>query len=156
MKKYMRLTYVVMRATLAGREDGLIDTLLEAFSVLEILAEKDETCTRATESLMSGRSDDIAVFKGIRKRLRRYQTGRVRDIGHEERAMLIRGCAQTGVVPVARIGGCTADDKTGLEQARLLSQLLVVDELSGWVETIRERLEINRGSGNLLLGGLCE
>ena len=48
-------SYVVVRTTLAGREDGFIHALLEVLSVLEILPEEDETSSRATEGLVTAR-----------------------------------------------------------------------------------------------------
>lgn len=42
-----------MGATLAGREDGVVDALLEILGVLEVLAEEDETSTGATEGLVA-------------------------------------------------------------------------------------------------------
>ena len=49
----VRGAYVVVRTTLAGRENGVVDALLEVLCVLEILAEEDETSTGATECLVS-------------------------------------------------------------------------------------------------------
>jgi hypothetical protein len=49
------MTYVVVRATLASGEDSFVDALLKVSGVLEVLAEEDETSTRATESLVTGR-----------------------------------------------------------------------------------------------------
>lgn len=43
---------VVVRATLAGREDGVIDTLLEVGSLFGVLAEENKTSARATEGLV--------------------------------------------------------------------------------------------------------
>lgn len=45
-----------MWATLAGREDGIVDALLEVG--LLILAEEDHTGTRTTEGLVAAKEDD--------------------------------------------------------------------------------------------------
>ena len=47
------MAYVVVGTTLAGGEDGFVDALLEVLGVGKVLAEEDETSTRATECLVS-------------------------------------------------------------------------------------------------------
>ena len=42
-----------MGTTLAGREDSVIDTLFQICGLVAVLAEEDETSTRATEGLVS-------------------------------------------------------------------------------------------------------
>ena len=46
-----------MRTTLAGGENGFIDTLLEVLGILEILPEEDETSSRTAEGLVTVRAD---------------------------------------------------------------------------------------------------
>ena len=43
---------VVVGATLASGEDGLVDALLEVGGLVTVLAEEDQTSARATESLV--------------------------------------------------------------------------------------------------------
>jgi hypothetical protein len=43
-----------MRSTLAGREDGIIDALLEVFRVFKVLPEEDQTSTGSTEGFVAG------------------------------------------------------------------------------------------------------
>ena len=42
-----------MGTTLAGREDSLVDALLEIGGLLAVLAEEDEASTRATKGFVS-------------------------------------------------------------------------------------------------------
>ena len=44
-----------MGSTLASREDGVINALLEIFCILKILPEEDETSTRTTKSLVTAK-----------------------------------------------------------------------------------------------------
>jgi hypothetical protein len=44
---------VVVGSTLASREDGVINALLEVFRSRKILPEEDETSTRTTESFVA-------------------------------------------------------------------------------------------------------
>ena len=48
----MRDAYVVVRATLAGRKNGVVDALLEVLSLLGVFPEEDKTSTGTTESLV--------------------------------------------------------------------------------------------------------
>lgn len=44
---------MVVRATLASREDGLVDTLLEVLVVFTAFSEENQTCSWATEGLVT-------------------------------------------------------------------------------------------------------
>lgn len=68
---------VVVRSTLAGREDCIIDPCLDGG--VFIFSEKDETGTWTTEGLVSGGGDHITVFKGVILNLTGNET---RDVGH--------------------------------------------------------------------------
>ena len=57
--------YVVVGAALASREDGLVHPLLKVLSVLQVLAEEDQTGTWPTKRLMRRSSDYIAVLERI-------------------------------------------------------------------------------------------
>ena len=58
--------------------------------------------------------------------------------------MFVRDRAEGLVIPVTGVRGRTADNETGLEDARLLSKTAVVDELRCGVKTVREGLEVDR------------
>lgn len=65
------------------------------------------------------------------------------DIGHEKCTMLISGLAQGGILPIARVRRCTADNETRLVDACLRGKAVVVDQLSLRIKSVRERLEVN-------------
>lgn len=44
---------MIVRATLASREDRIIDTLLEVLVVLTVFSEEDQTCSWATKRLVT-------------------------------------------------------------------------------------------------------
>lgn len=48
-------SYVVVRTTLAGWEDGFIDTLLKVLCVLEVFPEEDEPSSRTAERLVTAK-----------------------------------------------------------------------------------------------------
>ena len=146
--------YVVVRAALASREDSIVDALLEVLRLVRVLAEEDEACTGTTERLVRRGGDDVAVLEGVRELARRDEAARVRDVGHQERAVLVRDGAERRVVPVPRVRGRAADDELRLEDLRLRRERLVVDELRLGVEAIGERLEVDGRRSHLLLGSL--
>ena len=137
------VAYVVVRATLAGRENGVVDALLEVLCVLKILAEEDETSTGATEGLVGGRGDDIAVLEGVSLLPSSDKTADVGNICHEVRAMLVSNLTQSSVIPVPRVRRGTTDDKAGLEDPSLLRQTLVIDQLRRGIKGVWERLEVD-------------
>lgn len=60
---------VVVRTTLASREDGIVDSLLEVLGVLDILAEEDEASSRATESFVTDKERSGEVERPASKAL---------------------------------------------------------------------------------------
>jgi len=101
-----------------------------------------------------GRGDDVAVGERVQEGSGGDEARGVGDVGHEPGAVFVGGGAEVGVVPVARVGGGAADDEAGLEELGLLVEAGVVDELGFGVEAVRERLEVDRGCADLLLGRL--
>ena len=93
-----------MGTTLAGREDSLVDTLLEVLSVLQVLAEEDETSTRTTEGLVSRGSDNITVLEGVGKHLTSDKTASVGNISHQESVVLICGLTKRSIIPIPGVG----------------------------------------------------
>ena len=75
----------------------------------------------------------------------------MRDVGHQERAVLVRNGAERRIVPVPRVGGRAADNELWLEDLRLRRERLVVDELRRRVEPVREGLEVDGRRRHLLL-----
>jgi hypothetical protein len=108
--------------TLAGRENSIVDTLLEILSLLTVLAEEDEAGTRAAEGLVSRRGDNVTVLEGIRELAGRDETRSVGDVGHEEGTVLVCDLAEGGIVPITRVRRGTTDDEPGLEDLGLLSE----------------------------------
>lgn len=103
---------------------------------------------------MRGGGDDVAVLER-----RALLTGRdeTRDVSHvreEVRALAVGDLSETSVVPVAGVGRTAANDETGLEEVRVGLELGVVDDTSSGVDAVRERLEVDRRSGDLLLGSV--
>jgi hypothetical protein len=138
--------------TLAGREDGGVDPRLEVG--LLVLSEEDETGTGTTEGLVGGGGDDVAVLERRALLTGRNETRDVSHVREEVRALGVCDLSETSVVPVAGVGRTAANDETGLEEVRVGLELRVVDDTSRGVDAVRERLEVDRRSGDLLLGGV--
>jgi hypothetical protein len=136
--------------TLACREDGSVDPRLKVG--LLVLTEEDEAGTGTTEGLVCGGGDDVAVLEG-----RALLAGgdKARNVGHvrkEVGALTVGNLAETGVIPVAGVGRTAANDEARLEEVGVRLELGVIEDTSRRVDAVRERLEVDRGGGNLLLG----
>lgn len=125
---------VVVGATLACREDRIVDTLLKILSLVAVLAEENQTSTRTTKSLVSvyvfrlakgnavvenedirSSGDDITVLEGVGKLPGGDETTCVSDVRHEERSMFVGNGTESSIIPVTRVGRSTTDDQFGLE-----------------------------------------
>lgn len=165
-------TDVVVGATLARREHSVIHTFLEVLRLLGVLPEENQAGTGATERLVSiaersanrlriiqnensrrGR-DNVTVLERIRELARRHETTGVRDVSHQESAVLVHNGAERRVVPVPRVRRCAANNQLRLEDLRLRRELLVVDKLRRRVEPVREGLEVDGRRRHLLLCSL--
>lgn len=111
--------HVVVRPALARGEHRVVHALLQILRRLPVLPKEYQARPRSAERLVRRRRDHVAELEGVRELARGDEPGRVRDVGHEEGAVLVGGLAQGGVVPVARVGGGAADDEAGLEDAGL-------------------------------------
>lgn len=150
----MTETYVVVWATLAGRENGVIDALLQIFRVLKVLAEEDQPSPRATKRLVGGRSNNVTELKGVVKFLRRDQPTRMCDIGHQPRAFALRDFFERTVVPVPWVCGRAADDQAWLKDLGLGVEASVVDEPGAGDSGVGEGLEVDGRGGHLFLGSV--
>jgi hypothetical protein len=112
-----------MRAALARGEYGVIDASLQVLGLLNVLAEEDETGAGSTERLVCRGGHDMAMLERTCERATSNETGGVRNVRHEERAVLIRDLAELGVVPVTRVRRRAANDQPRLVDLGLLGQL---------------------------------
>ena len=101
-----------------------------------------------------GRSNNVAVLEGVVEFASGNETTGVGDVGHEPSTLLGRDLLQLSIVPVAGIGRGTANDETRLEDLRLVGEASVVNQVGLRGDGVWERLEVNRGGGHFLLGGL--
>lgn len=141
-----------MRSTLASGEDSLVDSLLHVR--LLVLSEEDQTSSRASQSLVGRGADDVTVLERRILFPSGDETGDMGHVAQEVRAVAVGNLSQTLVVPVSGIGGSSTDDHSGLVKAGVGGQLLVVDETCSRSDPVREGLEVDRRSGDLLLGGV--
>lgn len=144
--------HVVVGSTLTSREDGLVDTLFQIR--LLVLSEEDQTGSRTSQGLVSGGRDDITILEG---RVLLASGDQTRDMGHvaqQVRTVAVGDLSQSLVVPVSRVSGSTTDDQSGLVKTGVGGQLLVVDQTGSRGDSVREGLEVDGRSGNLLLGGV--
>mmetsp|Transcript_37867 Transcript_37867/g.83159 ORF Transcript_37867/g.83159 Transcript_37867/m.83159 type:complete len:266 (-) Transcript_37867:74-871(-) len=142
---------MLVRATLKGGEDGLVDLSLEASG---ILAEEDHTGTRTAERLVSGGSNDVAELERTLLHAGGDEAGNVSHIHQEEGAVGVGNLSELGVVPVAGIGRSAADDHGRLEEGGVLRQAVVIDEAAVGMDAVGEGLEVDRGGRNGLASSL--
>lgn len=145
-------THVVVGSTLASGEDGGVDSSLEVG--LLVLSEEDETSSGSSESLVGGGGDDITVVEGGGLLSGGDETGNVGHVAQEVSTLTVGDLSETGVVPVTGVSGTTADEETGLVEVGVGLELGVVDDTGGRVNSVREGLEVDGRSGDLLLGGV--
>lgn len=149
---------VVVGTSLDGGEDSLVDTALEILTLLDlgilVLAEEDQTGTGATEGLVGGGGDNIAVFEGRLGLLSGNETGDVGHVGHEVGTVLVGDLAEAGIVPLTGVGRGTADENLGAEELGVLLESVKINETGGHIDLVGHGLEVDRGGRDLLLGGL--
>jgi hypothetical protein len=145
-------THVVVGSTLTSREDGLVDSLLHVR--LLVLSEEDQTSTRTSQGLVGGGADDVTVLEGRVLFSSGNETGDVSHVAQQVRSVAVGDLSQSLVVPVSGVGGSSTDDHSGLVETGVGGQLLVVDETGSRCDSVRERLEVDGRSGDLLLGGV--
>lgn len=166
-----------MGSTLAGREDGGVDSGLEVG--LLVLSEEDQTGSGSSKGLVAGKNTrknrsslkkrrlyvdvkkdsrggghDVTV---VERRALGLTSDETRDVGHvteQVRALLVGDRPEGLVVPVSGVGGRTAHEQPGLEQVGVRGEGLHVDQTGLVLDLVRQRLEVDRRSGHLLLGGL--
>lgn len=141
-----------MGSTLTGREDGLVDSLFHVR--LLVFSEEDQTGSRTSESLVSSGGDHVTVLERRVLFTGSDQTGDVSHVAQEVRTVGVGNLSQSLVVPVSGVGGSTTNDQSGLVQASVGSELFIVDQTGSGGDSVRERLEVDGRSGNLLLGGV--
>lgn len=78
---------------------------------------------------------------------------RIASSSHEVGAVDVGNLAKASVVKVPGVSGSTADENLGLEEVGVLLESIVVDQASGGVNLVRERLEVDGGSRDVALGG---
>mmetsp|Transcript_41191 Transcript_41191/g.106299 ORF Transcript_41191/g.106299 Transcript_41191/m.106299 type:complete len:371 (+) Transcript_41191:231-1343(+) len=133
---------VVVRAALQAGEDRHVDALLDVGDLLGVL-EEDHACTRATQRLVRGGRDHVAMLEGRRVLARGNQARDVRDVSHEQGSDLVGDLPELLEVHDPRVGGGTAQDHGRAEDQGRLAQLLEVDEPGLVVHLVRQRLEVD-------------
>ncbi len=153
---------VVVGATLAAREDGEVDLVLQivvnllALLILraETLSVEDHSTTRATERLVGGGSDNVRVFESRGNHASSNQARDMGNVGKEPRVVEVANLAHALVVNEASVGRSAGNDQLGSVQLSVLLHLVVVDNASLLVQAVREGLEEDRHSRDLLGVGL--
>lgn len=145
-------THVVVWSTLASWEDGSVDTSLEIG--LLVLSEEDQTGSRTSEGLVGGGGDNVTVVERRALLTGSDETGNVSHVAQEVSALSIGDLSESSIVPISWVGGTTTDEQSWLVEVGVGLELWVVDDTGRWVDSVRERLEVDGRSGDLLLGGV--
>lgn len=148
---------VVVRTTLVARENGEVDGVLKVVEGLlaslginraDALSEEDHGSTRTTEGLVGGGGDDISPQEGRRNGLSGNETRDVSHIDNQVGADGVSNLAHALVVDQTAVGGGTGNKDLGAVQDSVLLELVVVDDTSLEVDTVRHGLEVGRDSGD--------
>ena len=127
-------------AALQTRENGGVDLGLKVAGILLV---EDDAGTRAAHRLVARRGNHV----GILERVGGAASGdKARDVSHvhqEQGTAVVRNLAKFDVVPLAGVGGATANDHGGLEQVSLGGEGFVVNQPSDGVHTVGERLKVH-------------
>mmetsp|Transcript_28254 Transcript_28254/g.91089 ORF Transcript_28254/g.91089 Transcript_28254/m.91089 type:complete len:378 (-) Transcript_28254:641-1774(-) len=114
---------VFVGPALEGREDGVVDLVLEAAAVL---LEEDDARPRAPEGLVRGRGHDVAVVEGVRRFFRGDEARDVGHVHHQEGAVVVGDLPEASVVPVSGVGGSAADYESRFKNRSHLLQVVEV------------------------------
>mmetsp|Transcript_9681 Transcript_9681/g.25762 ORF Transcript_9681/g.25762 Transcript_9681/m.25762 type:complete len:336 (-) Transcript_9681:1487-2494(-) len=144
---------VVVRAALQAGEDRHVDALLDVGDLLGVL-EEDHACTRATQRLVRGGRDHVAMLEGRGVHASCDQARDVRDVRHQDRTHLVRDGLELREVHDAGVGGGAANDHGGPEDQRRLPQLVEVDDARLRVHLVGQGLEVDRRRRDFLLRGV--
>jgi hypothetical protein len=147
---------VVVGTTLVTGEDGEVDgTLKVVHDVLaglvlatDTLAEEDHGTTGTTKGLVSGGGDNIGVLEGRGDNASGDQTGDVSHVDNKVSTDLVSDLTHALVVDQTAVGGGTGDQDLGAVHLGVGLELVVVDDTSLKVDTVREALEVGRDSGD--------
>ena len=142
---------VDVRSSLETGEHRIGDLGLE---VARVFAVEDHSGTRTTQRLVRGGRDDVTVLEGVGGLSGGHEARDVRHVHHQEGAVLVGDGAVSRVVPVARVGRASADNKCGLEQTSLCLEGVIVDDAGDGVHAVGKRLEVDGGRRDGLAGVL--
>jgi hypothetical protein len=138
--------------TLASWEDGGVDPGLHVG--LLILSEEDETGSGTPQSLVSGGGNNVTVFEWRVLFSSSNETRNMGHVGKEVSALSVGDLPQSCIVPITGVGGTTANEQSRLVEVGIGLELGVVDDTGRGVDSVRERLEVDGRSGDLLLGSV--
>lgn len=153
---------LVVGTTLVAREyrevDGVLKVVHDFLAVLangaDASAEEDHGTTGATERLVSSGGHDVGVLERRGNDASSDQTSNVGHVDHQVCTDLVCNFAETLEVHQTAVSRGTSDNYSGTEELSSLLELVVVDQASGRVNTIRHGLEVCRDSRDLASIGL--
>ena len=99
---------------------------------------------------MGSGSDNVTVFKGGIELLGGNQTRNVGHVHHQQGTIGIGNFTVTLVIEITRVSGSTSNDHGRLEKTGIALELVVVDQTSLGVDTVRETFKVNRSGRNSL------
>ena len=101
----------------------------------------DHAAARAAQGLVRRGGDDMGVRERRGMGPSRDQPGEMGDVDHEIGVDGVADRAETGEVPVPRVGRASADDQFRLVLARQRLDLIHVDSMGDAVDAVGNRLE---------------
>mmetsp|Transcript_125308 Transcript_125308/g.176905 ORF Transcript_125308/g.176905 Transcript_125308/m.176905 type:complete len:304 (-) Transcript_125308:281-1192(-) len=144
---------VIVGSTLQCWEDCHIDALLDVWNLLRVL-EEDHTGTRPSQGLVRSSRHHVTMFERTWVLTSGHQTTDVCDVSHQNGTHLVGNLSELGKVDDTWIRGGTAQDHGRSEDQGSFSQLIEVDQTCLRMDTIWQRLEVDAGGADLLLGSI--
>lgn len=148
---------VVVGTSLVAGENGEVDGALEVVEDLlaglsvglaDTLAEEDHGAAGATEGLVGGGGDDVAVLEGRLVDAGGDEAGDVSHVHEEVGADLVGDFAHAGVVDLTAVGRGSGHESLGAVHEGVLLELVVVDEAGLEVDAVGEGLEVGGDGGD--------
>ncbi|VEU40698.1 unnamed protein product [Pseudo-nitzschia multistriata] len=140
---------MLVRTSLEGGEDSLVDAVFESTFVL---TEENHSSTGSTKGLVSCGCHNIAIVERRRLLSSGDQSGNVRHVHHQKGPVGISDFSEFGVVPVTGVSRSSADDHGRFEKTCITGKLLMVNISGLGVNSVWKRFEVNRSGRDSFAG----
>mmetsp|Transcript_9007 Transcript_9007/g.11987 ORF Transcript_9007/g.11987 Transcript_9007/m.11987 type:complete len:214 (+) Transcript_9007:569-1210(+) len=153
---------MVVWSSLQTRKDGKVDFIFQiihdwiAFLVGTplSLAIKDHGTPWTPQALVCGSRDYIGIGETRRNHFCRHEPRDMCHIRQNVGTDTVGNFTNTFVINKARIGRRTGNNQLGTKEFRRFGHLIVINNTSGFIETVGHGFKVTRNHGNLFVGCL--